>query len=320
MSELSSASQGTSRIQYEQHPPTRDITGNNFPNGAIHIRWQTAGQKWWIPSRSYIRMRCEISKPNGQPLELKDNIAPNMGLCANLFQSLEFRINDKTISRVSDYVPQVDALNTRLNKSRAWLEGAGASLNYWQDDIKERQAQVCEDGILVDKSLGNVPQAQDIREALGLDAVGGNGVDKNAASYVEATGIITFAQNGGAALPGDIRDVFPVGSYIQYTAIRNAPPDDARLNKPALVVEGLSSTTIRVARSVIGADVVVDGRTDFVRVRSPSQVNVARKTKSVELLWQPPPLHLWRTNRNAEREIRARAQPPDGQPVPQASD
>ena len=66
--ELSSANEGTSRMTYEQHPPTRDVTKNNFPNGAIHIRWQTSGQKWWVPSRSYIRMRAQLTKPDaGSP-------------------------------------------------------------------------------------------------------------------------------------------------------------------------------------------------------------------------------------------------------------
>jgi hypothetical protein len=119
--ELSSTNQGTSRMEYEQHPPTRDVTLDNFPNGAIHFRFQTAGQKWWCPSRSYLRMRCQISKQNGTQLTSEDNIAPNMGLCASLFQSAEFRINDKTVSRISDFMPQIDALENRLNKSKSRL-------------------------------------------------------------------------------------------------------------------------------------------------------------------------------------------------------
>ena len=119
--ELSSSNQGTSRMEYDQHPPTRDVTLDNFPNGAIHIRWQSSGQKWWCPSRSYIRMRCQLAKQDGSQLNLTDDIAPNMGLCASLFQSAEFRINDKTVSRISDFMPQVDALENRLNKSKKGL-------------------------------------------------------------------------------------------------------------------------------------------------------------------------------------------------------
>ena len=45
VSELSSANEGTSKMEYEQHPPTRDVVNNSFPNGAIHFRFQTSGQK-----------------------------------------------------------------------------------------------------------------------------------------------------------------------------------------------------------------------------------------------------------------------------------
>ncbi len=131
--ELPSLNQGTSRLSYEQHPPTRDVTGNNFPNGAIHIRWQVAGTRWWVPANSYIRMRCSIGTNASPPLQQSANldIAPNMGLAANLFQSAEFRIADKTVSRVSDYMAQVDALEKRLNKSKSWMDSVGKDLELW---------------------------------------------------------------------------------------------------------------------------------------------------------------------------------------------
>ena len=55
-----------SREQYDQIAPTRDVTTNNFPNGSIHFRWETSGQKWWRPDRSYLRLRCQLAgmEPN----------------------------------------------------------------------------------------------------------------------------------------------------------------------------------------------------------------------------------------------------------------
>jgi hypothetical protein len=208
VSELSSANEGTSRMEYDQHPPTRDITTNNFPNGAIHVRWQTSGQKWWVPSRSYLRIRGVLGKPNVAgnatvPLELADGVAPNMGLAASLFQSMEFRINDKTVSRVSDFVPQVDALETRLSKSRSWLNGIGNSVNFWNDDIKERLSDVSEDATNAVISTQSTE-----RLSLGYDA----GV--NTFSVTADTGILTFAQAGGAVLP-TIADVWAVGDEIE---------------------------------------------------------------------------------------------------------
>jgi hypothetical protein len=140
--EIEWANQGMSRMSYEQHAPTRDVTGNSFPNGAIHIRWETSGQKWWIPSRSYLRLRCKLTKNDGNQLVDGDNIAPNMGLCANLFQSAEFRVNGKTVSRISDFMPQIDALEHRLNKSDSYLTTLGESTNFWSESVTERKNDV----------------------------------------------------------------------------------------------------------------------------------------------------------------------------------
>jgi hypothetical protein len=289
--ELSSANEGTSRMEYDQHPPTRDVTGTNFPNGAIHFRWQTSGQKWWIPSRSYLRIRCSLTKANGTQLDSGDNIAPNMGLCASLFQNAEFRINDKTISRISDFMPQVDALETRLSKSRSWLGGIGSAVNFWDSDYKARQSAVVGDGLLI-KELTNISISgpEFSRTDLGFDAAGGTGVDRNAAVYTESTGQVVFSQNGGAALPLDVSTLFPIGSYFSYVSIQGGAGTDNRLKKPAKVVKHINATTIQLETGVIGTDVGTDGRTDWVKqIASPnSEGNVARKVAEFELIWQPP--------------------------------
>lgn len=289
--ELSSANQGTSRMEYDQHPPTRDVTTTNFPNGAIHFRFQTAGQKWWCPSRSYLRLRCQLAKADGSQLDSGDNIAPNMGLCASLFQSAEFRINDKTISRISDFMPQIDALENRLTKSSSWLKSVGSNINFWDSDYKVRQSAIVGDGLLI-KELTNISIAgtEFERQDLGFDGAGGAGNDKNAVAYTAATGRVVFSANGGAALPADVRPLFPIGSYFSFIAIQGATGNDIRLKRPARVVKHINATTIQLETGVIGADVAVDGRTDWVKTLATpdSQVNVARKVAEFELIWQPP--------------------------------
>jgi hypothetical protein len=287
VSELSSANDATSKMMYEQHPPTRDVTGGNFPNGAIHIRWQTSGQKWWVPSRSYIRTTLKITKGNGTQLLQSDDVAPNMGLCANMYQSAEFRIADKTVSRVSDYMPQVDALETRLNKSKAWIDSLGASTNWWQTEQKDRKAQITKDGVI----QSNIPayDAPLSRVALGFDAPDGGAADRNAGAYTDADGLLIFSANGGAGLPADVRELFPIGSKFTYTSIFGAPADDPRLNTPVIVVAHVNATTIKLQQGVIG-DVPADGRNDWrVELRKIEQYeNLARGIDTFELTWQPP--------------------------------
>ena len=265
--ELSSANQGTSKMEYDQHPPTRDVTTTNFPNGAIHFRWQTSGQKWWCPSRSYLRMRVKLSKPGGTQLTVDDNIAPNMGICSTLFQSAEFRINDKTVSRVSDFMPQVDAIETRLSKSRSHLNGIGKATNLWSPEYEERQSVVCGDSVV--NPIG--VSARTSRTQLGFDA------GTNTIAIAVDTGVATFAQAGGAALPaplpfvaGDELEIVVGGDVgtVRYTVSNVIDATTIQLNN----LKGIA----------VGA-----GALDFTRIRSVSP-DTARGVSDFELTWTPP--------------------------------
>ena len=127
------------------------------------------------------------------------------------------------------------------------------------------------------------------RVVLGFDAAGGAGNDRNAASLVTATGVVTFAVNGGGALPADVRTLFPVGSYIRFDIIQGAAANNTRVGVPLRVVEVLTTTTVRVEANVIG-DVGADGRTDFVRLTQETLTFLppARRLREFELTWQPP--------------------------------
>jgi len=70
-----------------------------------------------------------------------DDIAPAMNITSNLFQSAEFRIQDKVVSRCSDYVNALDTLITRQNKSKAWFDSFGASTNFWESSQADRRAK-----------------------------------------------------------------------------------------------------------------------------------------------------------------------------------
>lgn len=277
--ELSSANEGTSRMEYQQTPPTRDVVGNNFANGAIHFRWQTSGQKWWVPSRSYVRTRFQLTKGDGvTPVDTADGIAPNMGLMSNLFQSCEARINDKTISRVADFLPQVDAIETRLTKSTSWLDGVGASTNWWQTEQGLRLAEVASDGAILTGSSPTVPTTTtQTRLQLGYNAA-------TTIAYESSAGVITFAAGAGPA-PPNTNVNFQVGDNIVLTT---APGTDGAINVKleVLVVNANLTMTVRanifadVAAGVIGFSRI---RTNVVPISPPS-----RRIGSFELIWSPP--------------------------------
>ena len=291
VSELSSANEGTSRMEYDQHPPTRDVVGNNFANGAIHFRFQTSGQKWWLPSRSYLRMRCRLTAGDGTTqLAVADGVAPNMGLMSSLFQSGEFRINDKVVSRVADFMPQVDALETRLTKSKSWIDSVGEATNWWQESQSLRLAEVSSDGTIVKSEVAIVPpETQAGRVAIGFDAAA---IDSNIASYASATGIITFAAGINAvALPADVRVVFPAGSYFTYLT-------GAAAGVRMKVITGVNGAPAGSATTIVvepnwNANVAATGggvlTLDFARITENAIVAPpSRRIDEFELIWKPP--------------------------------
>jgi hypothetical protein len=148
--ELSGFNSLSSQERYQQYTPSRDVTGANCPNGSIHIPFQTSGLTWWNPSKSYLRFRVKLTKNGTDRLTVGDNIGPNMNLCANLFQSMEFRVGGSNmVSQISSFVPQIDALQTRMSKSKAWLDSIGASTNFTQADLNSRVNEVSSNGRFV---------------------------------------------------------------------------------------------------------------------------------------------------------------------------
>lgn len=264
MRNLSSMNNAVSRLEYDEITPLRDISGTSFPNGQIEYRWSVAGNKWWVPARSYFRVRLDIKNGAGaQPLA-GDDIAPNMGLCANLFQSAEFLINGKVVSRIADFMPQIDTLEHRLGKSKAMLDGVDNSLNMWAEDYQKRQSIICSD----------VKYGKGSKSAYGVESLGrlGLGFDGQNTFAIDANGVITFAAGGGA-VPPDTKTIFRAGDIFKCSL------------GEGIVASTPTALTVNLTR---GIGVVATAADPFYRIRGATTVNSSRNANVMELIWQPP--------------------------------
>ena len=149
--QLKSAKQGFANAHYRQISATKDVTRNQFSQRVQQFRFDTSGNTWFMPSMCYFRLRCSLSqvREDGGALlpDLSNgDLAPNMGLAANLFKSIEVQLNGHTIERVSERVAQIDALKTRLGHTNGWLQNIGKYTNFWDPDFPVRQQQVSVDG------------------------------------------------------------------------------------------------------------------------------------------------------------------------------
>jgi hypothetical protein len=271
VNELSSANDGISKMMYEQIAASRDITGASFSNGPQHFRWEVSGQKWLIPARSYFRARWQLKNhASGLGINLSDNIAPNMAFMSNLYQSAEVRMADKTVSRISDFMSQIEALEGRLTKSKGWLNSVGKATNFWDSKQSVRRSQASLDGKTQDGD--QLPyEVVAVQANLEVPAPATTTI-----AYTAATGLITFA--GAGAVNTDLN--FKVGDYLVLTS------GNAGLNVKLEVVDvpaGVLTMTVRAELSAnIAAAVITFNRVRVVSLES------SRRSPFFECIWQPP--------------------------------
>jgi hypothetical protein len=149
MSDLDSSNHGILSSNLRQVPCSRGVDKNSFSSGVQNYRFEMSGNKWWKPSESYMRIRCRLTKNDvpRTPLTLSDDVAPAMNLGSQLWQNMDFRMGDTTISRISNNVSQVSALKNRLDRSRSWNKSVGQSTNFTDEEFYARQNSVCSDGV-----------------------------------------------------------------------------------------------------------------------------------------------------------------------------
>ena len=73
-------------------------------------------------------------------------MAPSMGPSSGLFQSVEVRLHGQTVERIGERLPLIDALKTRMGKSKAWLDSVGRNTNFWSESFEARKQDIAVDG------------------------------------------------------------------------------------------------------------------------------------------------------------------------------
>ena len=123
VAQLPDINEGLQHTRYEQVSCSRDVTGENFPNGMQHYKWEVSGNKWWCPQKSYMRFRVQYSQNNENKTQLDDAkaITPAMFMIANLYQSAEILIGDRVVGRIGQYMAESVSVTgvSRLAQSRA---------------------------------------------------------------------------------------------------------------------------------------------------------------------------------------------------------
>lgn len=143
--------------------PERDVTGDNFSKGQINFNWTLDSTGYINPYKSFIKLRVKLLNGVGAPLVVSDNIAPNMFLADNLFQSMRMHLNNVCVSEIDDYCGQVSSLKQRMFCSEEHLNNYVAPTNFSQAYFKERQIEVVSDSsTITDRKANNVLKPRNV--------------------------------------------------------------------------------------------------------------------------------------------------------------
>jgi hypothetical protein len=186
------------------------------------------------------------------------------------------RINDKVVSRIADFMPQVDAIEQRLTKSKSWLDSIGKSTNWWETDQKVRQAEVSSDGSIIKNVVpSEVSSITTTSVQLGYPVAG-------ELAYDTATGIITF---GGGAPNTDVN--FRDGDVIVLTG---GVVGAGSLNVKLEIIDVPVGDLTMEVRANIAANIASSDTITFNRIRY-SDIPItpaSRRIGQFETIYQPP--------------------------------
>jgi hypothetical protein len=276
-SDLESSNRGVADFNYDQITCVRSITGSDFPNGSQFFKWQVSGSKWWVPSKSYFRVRGTLSNGDSSKIKLSDLAAPTMNPVASLYQSVEFRMADKTVERISDYVAEIDTMDKRINKSQAWLKGVGDSISYFQPEVQKRMNSIATDGI-------ECIDTQVVRATMVAGATSGVAIKSMLPSdvTVQITAANDFIFVSATQVLPDLMKLLGVGQQIAL----NDGVEKVR-NITQFSTTNIYNDTFRVdgaALTAVGAAALVEQVRVGAEITYPQS---SRRSQSVELIWQP---------------------------------
>jgi hypothetical protein len=278
--ELQSSNMGMAQSYYQEEPGDRTAVGTQFESGLVKFRLDNAGTNWWIPAKSYWRIRATFGmcRDNGEPflpIQLGADIAPAMGFCSTLFKSVEAIAKDKTIERVSERVAEIGTIRTRIGMSKSWLDSTGFLTNMWGASFAERHNMIAQQGYLANRVDGYGFGSYEY-DAVDLGYGGGT-----TAAYNSATQLVTLVpntpldENNVSIRRGDIFRISAANRVFQvlHTVDSTDQPSSLLFN-----VTELKGNSI--------GDIVADVDFGLYKIAD-SETNLAPGASSFEMIYKP---------------------------------
>ena len=259
-SELSSANQGLSNYKFQGLQSLRAVSADKFADGEIVFRFTFGSSKFWLPNKSYLKMKLKLTDVDGTRLSQAKSIAWAMNTVPLLFQASSYKIADQTVCSITENLPQIDSLKNRMYKSDGWLQSVGQSNNNWSHSYRKRAENMYMSGGVEIHNLNHYKKWADIVSESSIDST----ADEVTVSSI-ATGEyeIEFTDIAGGDLDLTLIKGISVGDVVQYESEDNATT--SRRLKSMGVITKIETTKITFlpaldSHSLLAPANVIDNR------------------------------------------------------------
>jgi hypothetical protein len=254
----------------------RNITDSNFSRGQQSVVWDIRSNESFIPSESYLKIKYTLTKGDKSELNYSDGVGPNIYLGDSLFQQQEVFINNKSVSRINDYVHQIGAIKNRVYESNDKNNTYGNSLFYPQAELNERVN-------LVSANRGGYKRIPMLRYTAGGNV---NQIPTIAFATAGDPAIytITLADGAGGLGLEDVRYFLKIGDEI---LVRNKPIGGDLKTIYTTVLTIPTATTFTVADELLNENPIrIDDSNDRLLIRNKNHVK--RRFNKNTFIYKPP--------------------------------
>lgn len=197
--------------RYKQVVCTRDLSGTNFPNGELKFSYRMPSNKQINLDKSFIKVRCSLSKADGTKLTLDDDIAPNYLTSYGLIRQMYQCMNGYQIGEQRSYVSQCGALLHRIKYPQSYKDKFLATTDFAKISFQERQNDVIVSGLQLGQGEG-FRTMDEYGYVIATNAPN----PRHTYETITATNEIQFASANGAPAPTDNRDIYSSGDIVEY--------------------------------------------------------------------------------------------------------
>lgn len=103
-----------------------DVAGANFNKGVKDFKFSIGQGYGFIPNQSYFRVTLKLTV-GGEAPTLLDTVAFADNCCGNLFNNIYFNMGGQTVSQITNGVPQIEIIKSRLSKNPVYNASIGVA-------------------------------------------------------------------------------------------------------------------------------------------------------------------------------------------------